>query len=79
MLRYKDLTKDVRGQVWRNFLSWAITSSGDVDVIDKEIEELAIYKLNGRQVSYLTLPSAFASLTFFSDKEYYICGSGFRD
>ena len=79
MLRYDDLTKHARTQVWRNFLSSAITSSGDADVTDKELEELACYKLNGRQVSYLTSPLAFVSLTVFSDKEYYVRGSGFRD
>ena len=54
MLRYNDLTKDAREHVWRNFLSWATTSSGDADVKAKELEELACYKLNGRQASYLT-------------------------
>jgi hypothetical protein len=79
MLRYEDLTKEARRQVWRNFLSWATTSSGDADVTAEELEELAIYKLNGRQVGYLTSPSAFVSLTFFSDKEYHVRGSGIRD
>jgi hypothetical protein len=79
MLRYDDLTKDARGQVWRNFLSWATTSSGDADVTAKELEELAIYKLNGRQVCYLTESPAFVSLTVFSDKEYHVRGSGFRN
>jgi SpoVK/Ycf46/Vps4 family AAA+-type ATPase len=75
MHRYEDLTKDARRQVWRNFLS----SSGDAAVTDKELEELVIYKLNGRQESYLTESSAFVPLTFFSDKEYHVCGSGFRN
>jgi hypothetical protein len=79
MLRYDDLTRDARGQVWRNFLSWATTSSGDADVIAKELEELACYKLNGQQVSYLTESPAFVSLTVFSDKKYHVRGLGFRD
>jgi SpoVK/Ycf46/Vps4 family AAA+-type ATPase len=78
MLRYDDLTKDAREQVWRNFLSWTTTASGDADVTGKELDELAIYKLNGRQVCYLTESPAFVSLTSFSDKEYHVCGSGFR-
>jgi SpoVK/Ycf46/Vps4 family AAA+-type ATPase len=57
MLRYDDLTKDARGQVWKNFLSWTTTASGDADVTGKELDELAIYKLNGRQVSCLRIPS----------------------
>jgi hypothetical protein len=79
LLRYNDLTRAARRQVWRNFLSRATTSSGDADVTDKELEELAIYKLNGRQVSYLTESLAFVSLISFSDKEYHVRGSGFRD
>jgi hypothetical protein len=31
----------------RNFLSRVTTSSGDTDITDKDLEELAIYKLNG--------------------------------
>ncbi|KAF8540209.1 P-loop containing nucleoside triphosphate hydrolase protein [Trichophaea hybrida] len=62
MLRYDDLTKDVRKQVWGNFLSRATTSSGDADVTDKELEELAIYKLNGRQIkNIMSAAQAFAS------------------
>ncbi|PMD60198.1 uncharacterized protein K444DRAFT_497188, partial [Hyaloscypha bicolor E] len=57
ILRYNDLIKYARGQVWRNFLSWTTTTSGDTDVIGKELDELAIYKLNGRQVGYLRIPS----------------------
>jgi hypothetical protein len=53
MLKYNDLTKNARGEVWRNYFSWATTSSGDADITAKELEELACYKLNGRQVSYL--------------------------
>jgi SpoVK/Ycf46/Vps4 family AAA+-type ATPase len=79
MLRYDDLSKAARKQVWRNFLSWATTSSGDADVTAKELEELACYKLNGRQVCYLTESPAFVSLTVFLDKEYHVRGSGFRD
>ena len=52
LLRYEDLTRVARRQVWRNFLSRVATSS----LIEKELEELAISPLNGRQVSYLTKP-----------------------
>jgi SpoVK/Ycf46/Vps4 family AAA+-type ATPase len=54
MLRYDNLIRAARIHVWRNFLSRATTSSGDADITDKDLEELAIYKLNGRQVSYPT-------------------------
>lgn len=57
MLRYDDLTKVAREHVWRNFLSLTTTASGDVDVTGKELDKLAIYKLNGRQVSCLRIPS----------------------
>jgi SpoVK/Ycf46/Vps4 family AAA+-type ATPase len=53
MLRYDNLIQAARIHVW-NFLSRATTSSGDADITDKDLEELAIYKLNGRQVSYPT-------------------------
>lgn len=54
MLRYDNLTKATRRQVWRNFLSQTITSFRNADVTDEELEELTIYKLNSQQVSYLT-------------------------
>lgn len=54
MLRYDNLTKAARRQVWRNFLSQTTTSFRDADVTDEELEELTIYKLNSQQVSYLT-------------------------
>jgi hypothetical protein len=41
-------------------------------------EELASNKSNGLQVNYLTESLAFVSLTFFSDKEYRVCGLVFR-
>ena len=79
MLRYDDLGKDARKQVWGDFLSRAITSSGEADVTKKELEELASYQFNGRQVSYRTESLAFVSLRFFSlDKEYHVRNSGFR-
>jgi hypothetical protein len=56
LLRYEGLNRVARRQVWRNFLSRAATSSGDADVTDTELEELAIHELNGRQVSYLPNP-----------------------
>jgi hypothetical protein len=77
LLRYEDLTQVARGQVWRNFLSRAATSSGGVNVTEKELEELATSPLNGRQVSYLTKTLAFVSLISLSDKEYHACSPGF--
>jgi len=77
LLRYKGSNRVARRQVYRNFLSWAATSSRDADVTDKELEELAIYTLNGQQVSYLTESLAFASLTSFLDKEYHVRSSSF--
>jgi SpoVK/Ycf46/Vps4 family AAA+-type ATPase len=50
MLRYDDLTKEARKQVWGNFLSRAINSSGKAHVTDKELDQLASNKFNGRQV-----------------------------
>ncbi len=38
MLRYDDLTKEGRKQVWGNFLSRAITSLGKAYVTDKELD-----------------------------------------
>jgi len=77
LLRYENLTQVARRRVWRDFLSRAATSSGGVDVTEKELEELAISPLNGRQVSYLTKILAFFSLISFSDKEYHVRSSGF--
>jgi hypothetical protein len=76
LLRYENLTQVARRQVWRDFLSRAATSSG-VDVTEKELEELAISPLNGRQVSCLTKTLAFVSLISHSDKEYHVRSSGF--
>jgi SpoVK/Ycf46/Vps4 family AAA+-type ATPase len=50
MLRYDDLTKEARKQVWGNFLSRAITSFGKAQITDKELDQLASNKFNGRQV-----------------------------
>jgi hypothetical protein len=76
-LRYENLTQAARRQVWRNFLSRAATSSGGIDVTERELEGLAISPLNGRQVSYLTNTLAFVSLIPLSDKEYHVRSSGF--
>jgi SpoVK/Ycf46/Vps4 family AAA+-type ATPase len=57
MLRYDNLGKDARKQVWGDFLSWATTPSGKTDVTKKELEELTSYQFNGRQVSYHRIPS----------------------
>jgi hypothetical protein len=56
-----------------------LSEVGSQDVTAKELEELACYKLNGRQVCYLTESPAFVSLIVFSDKEYHVRGLGFRD
>ncbi|KAF8847944.1 hypothetical protein BDZ45DRAFT_606652, partial [Acephala macrosclerotiorum] len=62
MLRYDDLRKDARMQVWEDFLSRAITSSGEADVTDKELDQLASNKFNGRQVkNIMSAAHAFAS------------------
>jgi hypothetical protein len=50
MLRYDDLRKDARKQVWEDFLSQVTTSFGEADVTGKELEELAIHTFNGRLV-----------------------------
>ncbi|PMD60193.1 uncharacterized protein K444DRAFT_503323, partial [Hyaloscypha bicolor E] len=61
LLRYKGLTQVIRRQVWRNFLSRAATSSGDIDIKDEELEELTIPKLNGRQIkNIMSVAQAFA-------------------
>jgi SpoVK/Ycf46/Vps4 family AAA+-type ATPase len=59
MLRYDVLSQDARKQVWRNFLSQATTPFGEAEVTNKELEQLASNKFNGRQVSYLTESPAF--------------------
>jgi len=61
LLRYEALTQVARRQVWRNFLSRAATSSGGVDVTEKE----------------LTKTLAFVSLISLSDTEYHVRSSGF--
>ncbi|KAL5322937.1 hypothetical protein ACEPPN_010917 [Leptodophora sp. 'Broadleaf-Isolate-01'] len=60
--QYDDLTKVAREHVWRNFLSLTTTASGDVDVTGKELDKLAIYKLNGRQIkNIMSVAQAFAT------------------
>jgi hypothetical protein len=63
VLRYDDLNNDARKQAWGNFLSRAITSSGEAKVTDEELGQLASNKFNGRQVSYITEYLAFVLLT----------------
>jgi len=62
ILRYDDLTKEARKQVWGNFLSRVITSSGKAHITNKELDRLASNKFNGRQVSYFKESPAFVSL-----------------
>ncbi|PVH68430.1 P-loop containing nucleoside triphosphate hydrolase protein [Cadophora sp. DSE1049] len=60
MLRYDDLTREARKQVWGNFLSRAIASSGKAHVTDKELDQLASNKFNGRQ-NIMSSAHAFAT------------------
>jgi hypothetical protein len=62
MLRYDNLTKEERKQVWGNFLSRAITSFGKAHITNKELDRLASNKFNGRQVSYFKESPAFVLL-----------------
>ena len=46
-LGYPDLSADSRRQIWRNFLEGATLKS---EVSEKDLDELAELKLNGRQI-----------------------------
>jgi SpoVK/Ycf46/Vps4 family AAA+-type ATPase len=59
MLRYDDLSKDAKKQVWRDFVSQTTTPSGAADVTNKELGQLASNKFNDRQVSGLPEFPAF--------------------
>ena len=61
MLRYDNLSRYARDQIWRQFLSRAITPYGDADVKDIEFKRLISSELNGRQVM---LPYIYPALRF---------------
>jgi hypothetical protein len=53
MLRYDNLSRYARNQIWNQFLSRAITSYGDADIKNGELEALERLinsELNSRQV-----------------------------
>ncbi|PVH68250.1 hypothetical protein DL98DRAFT_441636, partial [Cadophora sp. DSE1049] len=56
MLRYDNLSKDARSEIWGQFLSRAATPCGDVDIKDHELERLVSSELNGRQVMLPYIP-----------------------
>ena len=49
-LRYDDLDKDTKEQIWRQFLDRANTRQGPADVSRSELKSLNAGKYNGRQV-----------------------------
>jgi SpoVK/Ycf46/Vps4 family AAA+-type ATPase len=49
-LRYDDLDKDTKEQIWRQFLDRANTRQGPAHVSPSELKDLAAGKYNGRQV-----------------------------
>jgi len=61
MLRYDNLSKDARSEIWGQFLSRAATPYGDADIKDHEFERLVSSELNGRQVM---LPYIYSALHF---------------
>jgi SpoVK/Ycf46/Vps4 family AAA+-type ATPase len=69
MLRYDDLTKEGRKQVWGNFLSRAFTSLGKAHVTDKELDQLASNKFNGRQVR---LPQRIPSVGLTNNSSFQV-------
>lgn len=50
-LRYDNLDNSARKLVWKNLLQAARTKHGSAECTGKDIESLAIKKLNGREVS----------------------------
>ena len=52
MLRYDELNRDARRQIWRHFLNRSQASGEEVDIGSKELERLACSKINGRQVRF---------------------------
>jgi hypothetical protein len=78
MLRYDNLTKAARRQVWRNFLS-------DNHFFQRcrchrwgtwRIDYLQVKQSAGKLPHWIL---AFVWLTFFSDKEYHVCSSSFHN
>ena len=61
MLRYDNLSRYTRNQIWSQFLSRAITPYGDADIKDIEFKRLISGELNGRQVM---LPYIYPALRF---------------
>ncbi|KAF8847949.1 hypothetical protein BDZ45DRAFT_811180 [Acephala macrosclerotiorum] len=61
MLRYDNLKKDARKQVWGGFLSQATTPFGEAEVTKEELEDLARNPFNGRQIkNIMSAAQAFA-------------------
>lgn len=52
-IKYDELTKEARREIWKCFLSKAPTHQGASIVDERDLERLASMKLNGRDVSIL--------------------------
>ena len=50
-IKYKDLTKEFRREIWKNLLSKAQTFQGPPIVGDDELQLIENFPLNGREVS----------------------------
>jgi SpoVK/Ycf46/Vps4 family AAA+-type ATPase len=56
-IKYEDLTKESRGQIWSHFLSKARTHHGSAYVEKHELQLLESMALNGRDVCLPTYPT----------------------
>lgn len=72
-LRYDDLDKDTKEQIWRQFLDRASTRQGPAIVSRSGLKSLTAGKYNGRQVRSHTksrLVSVLCSLLLSTDQEH---------
>ncbi|KAI0107147.1 P-loop containing nucleoside triphosphate hydrolase protein [Nemania sp. FL0031] len=59
-LQYKDLTEESRRQVWESFINRA--GRGKFNISDSDLDELARFKLNGREIKNLIKSAHLLSL-----------------